>query len=54
MKEFEHKINMLIQEIERLNGLIRTKNEDIEQLEKEKLQIHSEMMRYKNYEHKIA
>ena len=54
VKEFENKIAMLVQENERLNGLIRTKNDDIEQLEKEKLQIHSEMMKYKNYEHKIA
>ena len=41
VKEFENKIAMLVQENERLNGLIRTKNDDIEQLEKEKLQLHS-------------
>lgn len=45
---------MLVQENERLNELIRAKKEDIEQLEKDKVQLHSEMMRYKNYEHKIA
>lgn len=54
VKEFENKIAMLVQENERLNGLIRTKNDDIEQLEKDKLQLHTEMMKYKNYEHKIT
>lgn len=43
----------MTQEIDRLNNLIKTKNEDIGQLEKQKLQIHSAMTKYKNYEIKI-
>lgn len=30
------------------------RKDDIDQLEKEKLHLHSEMMKYKNYEHKIS
>jgi hypothetical protein len=43
----------MTQEIDRLNNLIKTKNDDIEQLEKEKIEIHSAMTKYKNYEVKI-
>lgn len=45
---------MLTQENEKLNELIRMRKDDIDQLEKDKLQLHSEMMKYKNYEHKIT
>lgn len=53
LKDNENKIALMTQEIDRLNNLIKTKNEDIEQLEKEKIEIHSAMTKYKNYEIKI-
>jgi uncharacterized protein HemX len=34
LKDNENKIALMTQEIDRLNNLIKTKNEDIEQLEK--------------------
>lgn len=40
---------MLSQENSRLNGLIKTKNQDIEGLEKEKVQMHTTINHYKNY-----
>jgi len=37
-----------------LNSLIKTKNSDIDQLEEEKLTLHSKINHYKNYEIKIT
>lgn len=54
MKDLENKIAMLSQENSRLNSLIRTKNDDIEALEKEKVQMHTTINHYKNYEIKIS
>lgn len=54
MKDLENKIAMLSQENSRLNTLIRTKNDDIEALEKEKVQMHTTINHYKNYEIKIS
>lgn len=45
---------MLSQENSRLNSLIRTKNDDIEALEKEKIEMHTKINHYKNYEIKIT
>jgi hypothetical protein len=36
-----------------LNQLIKNKNQDIDQLEGEKLELHSKVNHYKNYEIKI-
>lgn len=41
--DYESKINLLMQEIERLNGLIKNKNQDIDRLEAEKLKFHSKV-----------
>lgn len=54
MKDLENKIAMLSQENSRLNTLIRSKNDDIETLEKEKVQMHTTINHYKNYEIKIS
>lgn len=53
LKDNQNKIALMTQEIDRLNNLIKTKNDDIEQLEKEKLELHTAMNKYKNYEIKI-
>lgn len=53
VRDFENKIAMLVQENERLNTLIRAKNDDIDQLEKDKLEMHAQVSHYKNYEIKI-
>lgn len=53
MKDFEHKIIMLTQEIERLNQLINEKNAFINGLEKEQIDLHSKINHYKSYESKI-
>lgn len=53
VRDFENKIAMLVQENERLNTLIRAKNDDIDQLEKDKLEMHTQVSHYKNYEIKI-
>jgi chromosome segregation ATPase len=52
-KDFENKVILLTQEIERLNSLIKAKNTDIDQLEEEKLTLHSKINHYKNFEIKI-
>ena len=44
---------LLTQEIERLNTLNRSKSDDIDNLEREKLELHQKMTFYKNYEIKI-
>lgn len=49
-----NRINMLTQEKERLNNLIRSKNDDIDNLENEKLELHTKINHYKNYEMKIT
>lgn len=54
MQDLENKIAMLSQENSRLNSLIRTKNDDIEALEKEKIEMHTKINHYKNYEIKIT
>ncbi len=53
MKDFEHKIIMLTQEIERLNQLINEKNVLINNLERDQLDLHSKINHYKSYEQKI-
>jgi prefoldin subunit 5 len=53
MKDFEHKIIMLTQEIERLNQLINEKNALINNLERDQLDLHSKINHYKSYEQKI-
>lgn len=53
LKDYENKVALMTKEIDRLNNLIKTKNDDIEQLEKEKLELHTLMNKYKNYEIKI-
>jgi hypothetical protein len=53
MKDFEHKIIMLTQEIERLNQLINEKNALINSLERDQLDLHSKINHYKSYEQKI-
>lgn len=45
---------MLSQQNSRLNSLIRTKNDDIEALEKEKIEMYTKINHYKNYEIKIT
>ena len=54
VKDYENKIALLTQEIERLNTLNRSKSEDIEVLEREKVELHTKMTFYKNYELKIS
>lgn len=54
MRDLNSRINMLTQEKERLNNLIRSKNDDIQSLENEKLELHSKMNHYRNYEVKIT
>ena len=44
----------MTQERERLNNLLRSKNDDINQLEKEKLELHTKINHYRNYEIKIS
>lgn len=53
VKNYQHKLTLSEEEIERLNKLIAVKNEDIDQLEKEKVEMLSEMNYYKNYENQI-
>lgn len=54
MKDLNNKINSMTQERERLNNLLRSKNDDINQLEKEKLELHTKINHYRNYEIKIS
>ena len=53
MKDLENKIALMTQEMDRLNNLIRNKNEDLEQLEREKIELYSQVNKYKNYEPKM-
>ena len=53
VKDFENKIIMLTQEIERLNQLINEKNGLIANLERDQLDLHSKINHYKSYEQKI-
>jgi chromosome segregation ATPase len=53
IKDLGNRINMMTQERERLNNLLRSKNDDIKALEDEKLGLHSKINHYKNYENKI-
>ncbi len=53
MKDSESKIALMTQEIDRLNNLIKDKNEDISTLEQEKIELYSLVNQYKNYEIKI-
>lgn len=39
----------MTQEIDRLNNLIKNKNEDISTLEREKIELYSLVNQYKNY-----
>lgn len=39
----------MTQEKERLNGLLKSKNDDIANLENEKLGLHKQINHYKNY-----
>lgn len=54
IKDLANKINMMTQQRERLNNLIRSKNDDIKALENQKLELHSKINYYKNYEVKIS
>ena len=44
----------MTQEIERLNNLLRAKNDDIGLLENEKLELHHKLTHYRNYELKAS
>lgn len=54
MKDLGNKINVMTQEKQRLNNLLRSKNDDIKNLENEKLELHSKINHYRNYEVKIS
>lgn len=54
IKDLSNKINMMTQQKERLNNLLRSKNDDIKGLENEKLELHSKINHYRNYEVKIS
>lgn len=53
LNEYENKIALMTQEIDRLNNLIKDRNQDISTLENQKLQLHTLVNQYKNYELKI-
>ena len=53
VKDLENKIALMTQENDRLNNLIKNKNDDLEQLEQEKIELYSQVNRYKNYEPKM-
>lgn len=54
IKDLSNKINVMTQQKERLNNLLRSKNDDIKGLENEKLELHSKINHYRNYEVKIS
>lgn len=45
----ENKIALMTQENDRLNNLIKNKNDDLEDLEREKIELYSQVNKYKNY-----
>lgn len=53
IKDYENKIGLMTQEIDRLNNLIKEQGEDIDRLEGEKIQLHSVINELKNYELKL-
>ena len=53
LKDNQNKIALMTQEIDRLNNLIKNKNSDIDDLEREKIELYSMVNKYKNYETKI-
>ena len=52
-KDLQNKIALMTQEIDRLNNLIKNKNDDLEQLEQDKIELYSQVNKYKNYEPKM-
>lgn len=54
INDYQNKTVLLTQEIQRLNGLIKAKNRDIDALEQEKLSLYTKMNGYKNYQLKIS
>jgi chromosome segregation ATPase len=53
LKDLENKIALMTQENDRLNNLIKNKNDDLAQLEREKIELYSQVNKYKNYEPKM-
>lgn len=43
----------MTQENDRLNNLIKNKNDDIEELEREKIGLYSQVNKYRDYEPKM-
>lgn len=54
VRDYENKIGLLTSELEKLNDLLKERNREIGQLEKEKLELYGQINHYKNYELKIA
>ena len=54
VRDYEHKIGLQTTEIEKLNDLLKERNRELGQLEKEKLELHSKLSQLKNYELKMA
>ena len=49
IRDYENKIALMTQQIDRLNNLIKEQGEDIDRLEGEKIQLHSVINKLKNY-----
>lgn len=48
-KDYENKIKLLTIELEKLNDLLKERNRELSELEKEKLELYSKINYYKNY-----
>lgn len=49
VRDYENKIGLLTTELEKLNDLLKDRNKELSQLEKEKLELYSKINYYKNY-----